>query len=96
MGPETIDPTPRAHEEIIMATASATTYTGYIRDGVVILDEGTPPLPEGTPVRIWPIEGAPENRTLADRFRSVIGKARGLPADLAENHDHYLHGHPKR
>lgn len=23
------------------------------------------------------------------------GKAEGLPADLAENHDHYLHGAPK-
>jgi len=24
------------------------------------------------------------------------GKATGLPPDLAENHDHYLHGLPKR
>ena len=24
------------------------------------------------------------------------GKAEGLPSDLAENHDHYLHGAPKR
>lgn len=24
------------------------------------------------------------------------GKAEGLPADLAENHDHYLHGAPKK
>jgi hypothetical protein len=26
----------------------------------------------------------------------VIGIAKGLPADLAENHDHYLHGRPKK
>jgi hypothetical protein len=26
----------------------------------------------------------------------VAGKAVGLPEDLAENHDHYLHGLPKR
>ena len=24
------------------------------------------------------------------------GKADGLPPDLAENHDHYLHGAPKK
>ncbi len=24
------------------------------------------------------------------------GKADGLPADLAENHDHYLHGAPRK
>jgi hypothetical protein len=24
------------------------------------------------------------------------GKAKGLPSDLAANHDHYLHGLPKR
>lgn len=26
----------------------------------------------------------------------VAGTAEGLPADLARNHDHYLHGAPKR
>ena len=25
-----------------------------------------------------------------------VGKAEGLPADMAENHDHYLHGARKR
>ena len=35
-------------------------------------------------------------RTLAEIFRDVIGKAQGLPADMAEHHDHYLYGTPKR
>lgn len=26
----------------------------------------------------------------------VAGTAEGLPADFAENHDHYLHGAPKK
>lgn len=26
----------------------------------------------------------------------VAGTAEGLPTDFAENHDHYLHGTPKR
>jgi hypothetical protein len=29
-------------------------------------------------------------------LKDVIGKAAGLPKDLAENHDHYLHGQPKK
>jgi hypothetical protein len=34
--------------------------------------------------------------TLAERLKSVIGTAQGLPSDLAAQHDHYLHGLPKR
>lgn len=34
--------------------------------------------------------------TLAEVFAPLIGKAVGLPSDLAENHDHYLHGTAKR
>ncbi len=30
------------------------------------------------------------------KLRSLAGKGRNLPADLATNHDHYLHGTPKR
>jgi hypothetical protein len=36
------------------------------------------------------------NRTLADIFAAVIGKAEGLPPDMAEQHDHYLYGTPKQ
>jgi hypothetical protein len=36
------------------------------------------------------------NRTLADIFAAVIGKAEGLPQDMAEQHDHYLYGTPKQ
>jgi hypothetical protein len=71
-------------------------YTGEIRNGVVVF-EGTPPtLPDGARVRVELIEDPPQPETLADRLRSVIGQARGLPSDLAERHDHYLHGQPKR
>jgi hypothetical protein len=74
----------------------AETFMGEIRNGVVVF-EGTPPLlPEGTRVRVELIESPQEARTLAGRLEDVIGKADGLPADLAENHDHYLHGLPKR
>jgi hypothetical protein len=31
-----------------------------------------------------------------EKLRSVSGKAKDLPPDMAANHDHYLHGLPKR
>ena len=68
----------------------AMTYEGHIKNGVVILD-GKTVLPEGTAVRVEPIEPRPLN----DRFRDVIGRATDLPSDMAENHDHYIHGTPK-
>ncbi|MBN1490060.1 MAG: hypothetical protein JXA69_09095 [Phycisphaerae bacterium] len=70
------------------------TYRGKVKDGVVVLEPGTQ-LKEGTDVLVAPVEAAP-SRSLADRLRPIIGKAKGLPSDLAENHDHYLHGRPKQ
>ena len=34
--------------------------------------------------------------SLGDFVLRVAGTAEGLPSDLAENHDHYLYGTPKR
>ncbi len=50
-------------------------------------------LPDGTPVRVEPI--AAPARSLAQRYAGLIGMADDLPADLAENLDHYVHGHPR-
>ena len=45
------------------------------------VEELAPPAPPGP---LWSLLG------------KWAGKADGLPADLAENHDHYLHGAPKK
>lgn len=77
------------------------TYHGQVRNGIVIFDHGVT-LPEGASVEVRVLtpteEGQPpeEIPTLYERLQPVIGAASGLPADLAENHDHYLHGQPKR
>jgi hypothetical protein len=76
--------------------AMAEMYTGEIRNGVVVFEGMPPDLPEGARVRVEVIEEPPPAGSLADRLRSVIGQAHGLPPDLAEQHDHYLHGQPKR
>jgi hypothetical protein len=77
------------------------TVEGHIENGHVVLD-GPIMLPDGTKV----VVSLPPNRdetnaeevlpSLYERLKSVAGKAKGLPVDLAINHDHYLHGQPKR
>ncbi len=74
----------------------AETYTGQVQNGVIVLDDGAPPLPEGTRVRVEAVGTEEAVRDLSRRLVSVAGKAKGLPADLAEQHDHYIHGTPKR
>ena len=38
----------------------------------------------------------PPERSVWDALLEFAGTAEGLPPDLAENHDHYLNGSPKR
>ena len=67
---------------------------GVVEDGKVVL----PPevqLPSGTRVRVEPLP-AEEQGSLADALRDYIGIFDDLPSDLARNHDHYIHGAPKR
>jgi hypothetical protein len=72
-------------------------YVGEIRDGVVVFEGPTPALPPGTKVRVEPILADEQSTpTLAERLKDVIGSVTGLPSDMAEQHDHYLHGTPKR
>lgn len=78
----------------------AETYTGHVQDGVVVFDASSPPLPSGTKVRITAQiadeESEPDIPTLYERLEPIIGSIQGLPEDFAEQHDHYIHGTPKR
>lgn len=80
------------------------TYRGRVQNGVVVLPDGVT-LPEGAEVEVGvvaatnnpaPPSDAATSPTLYDRMRRVVGVAKGLPHDLARNHDYYLHGTPKR
>jgi len=63
-------------------------YHGKVANGVVVLDR--PGLPDGTEVRVEPVNGKEPGKSLL----SVAGIADG-PPDLAAQHDHYAHGKPK-
>ena len=66
------------------------TYKGKVKGGVVVLEPGAR-LEEGADVVVEQVEPAPA-KSLADRLRPVIGKAKGLPADAARNIDRDLYG----
>jgi len=58
-----------------------------------VILEGEPAPPDGTRVEVNVIEVEPP--TWGEVFKELIGSAPQLPPDIAENHDHYIHGAPK-
>ncbi len=83
---------------------------GKIKNGKVLLDNPKA-IPDGTVVEVRPVKKRQPSakaqkpktrrpklppRSLADRLRSVIGKAKNLPPDASINHDYYLYGLPKK
>jgi predicted DNA-binding antitoxin AbrB/MazE fold protein len=77
----------------ISADFSFMSFTGTIENGVVKI----PPdisLPEGAKVRVEPLSGS--RRHLVDKLRAIAQSMPDMPADWAAQHDHYLHGTPKK
>ena len=75
-------------------------YRGTYRNGVVVLDE-KPDLPDGAAVEVSAAPGLRPSRptdgdAASDSLEEFIGMAGDLPPDFAEEHDHYIHGTPKR
>ena len=76
-------------------------YRGHVEKGVVVLDDSVT-LPEGLVVTVEPSSDeqqqspGTDDETLGKKLLKHAGKAIGLPHDLAEHHDHYLYGTPKK
>jgi hypothetical protein len=70
------------------------TLNGTLNRRVVVLDEPAP-WPEGTRVEVA-VQSAEKRLTLAEKLLRHAGTVPDLPADMAEQHDHYIHGTPKR
>ena len=71
------------------------TYRGRVKNGVIVLDDSAS-LPDGTEVDVSPAVDDSTEPTWGEVFKDIIGKAEGLPPDMARNHDHYIHGTPKK
>lgn len=75
---------------------------GKVHDGAILLEDSAK-LPEGAHVEIevklvTPVASPNElesSPTLLNLLK-LAGIAKGLPEDFAAQHDHYLHGTPKR
>lgn len=78
-----------------MRKQPATSYVGIVKNGVVMLPPASD-LAEGSEVTVEPIPSAAQPPSLYETLKPFIGIFKDLPADFAENHDHYLHGAPKR
>lgn len=73
------------------------TIRGHIKNGAVVLVKPIA-LPDGmdVEVEVRPASKSSEpGPTWGEVFRDLAGSVEGLPSDLAENHDHYIHGTPK-
>ena len=74
------------------------TVKGIVKNGVVVLEEGVT-VSEGTEVKVEFAQPArvSDNGSVRDLLFRFAGKAKGkYPTDFARNHDHYIHGTPKR
>lgn len=69
------------------------TIQGIIKNGVVVLDQ-SPPLADGTRVEV--IVADEGTKPTLEGVLKLAGTLGDLPADMAEQHDHDIHGTPKR
>ena len=67
------------------------TYRGQVKNGVIVLDEPLT-LPEGTIVKVEAAEPNADLEGLKAGLLQLAGMVKGLPSDMARNHDHYIHG----
>jgi hypothetical protein len=78
-------------------------FTGHVLNGQVVLDAPLP-LADGALVEVAVREAlrtdvASSNAptpTHYEIFKDIIGCIPDLPEDFADQHDHYIHGTPKR
>jgi len=68
---------------------------GTIQNGTIVLDQ-PPSFTDGERVEVEIRPAAKAASPLGEMLLRHAGKAVGLPEDMAAQHDHYLHGTPKR
>jgi hypothetical protein len=69
---------------------------GVVKNGTIELEKGQI-LPEGVRVEVTVKDMQAKKPQLTHaNLLSLAGIAKNLPADFAEQHDHYIHGTDKR
>lgn len=69
-------------------------FIGTVSENGTIVLPPEAKLPAGTRVRV---EAMPaDDRPIGQKLLDLAGVVKDWPADFAANHDHYLHGAPKR
>lgn len=71
---------------------------GTVKNGVVVLDQPGQ-LPEGARVEVIVKEAAAPSTGTGPTLLGLLklaGSLDDLPADFAAEHDHYIHGTPRR
>ena len=69
-----------------------TGITATVKNGEIVLPPGVD-WPNGTVVRVEQVEKQPVS--FRELLKDFEGIANDLPPDMAANHNHYIHGHPK-
>ena len=74
-------------------------FEGTVINGRIVLDE-VPVIPDGTRVKVEVVSEPASRRDQTGSSLATLlefaGLVKDLPPDMARNHDHYLHGAPKR
>lgn len=81
-----------------MEYVSGMSFTAVVENGAIRLPAGVN-LPDGTKVIVAPAEASTSDAGDPSLFESLgefVGCIDTGLGDLAENHDHYLYGTPKR
>jgi hypothetical protein len=71
------------------------TLAGTFKNGVVVFDQA-PSLEEGTRVEVVVLAPSEEGEPTLKELLKFAGTVNDLPPDMAEQHDHYIHGTPRR
>ena len=79
-------------------------YVGHVHNGKIEFDVAIP-LADGTKVLVEAvaestcaeeIASSRQPQTLLERYKAFVGIVDDLPVDMADQHDHYLYGTPKK
>ena len=69
-------------------------YRGRVKDGVVVFQDAPPP--DGSDVRVEVVAMPVEGPSILEKLKKYSGVLKGLPPDMARNHDRYIHGGGKK